>query len=55
MEKIKGPKTLDDFNEMKKTLLFVMSSIYCDHLMFVSAQERLNEVEKKIEELEQIG
>jgi hypothetical protein len=48
---IEPPKTLEDFNKVRLSTLELMGNPYCDHLMFMSLQEKLDKVNEKIKEL----
>ena len=48
---IEPPKTLEDFNKVRQSTLELMGNPYCDHLMFMTLQEKLDRVNKKIKEL----
>ena len=49
---VKPPKTIEDFETVKKTIIELMGNPFCDHLMFMSLSYRLKNVEDKIKELE---
>lgn len=55
MERIEGPKTLEDYLEVKKTLITVMGSPFADQFVFMDAKEKLEKVEEKIKEIEDGG
>jgi len=48
---IEPPKTIEEFEEVRKSILDLMGNPYCDHLMFMSLTERLKNVDTKIDEL----
>lgn len=48
---IEPPKTLADFEEVRKTILELMANPYCDQLMFLSLSEKLDKANAKIQEL----
>jgi hypothetical protein len=48
---IQGPKTLEDFQEVRQTILELMANPYCDEFMFKSLSDKLDSVNVKIEEL----
>ena len=48
---VEQPKTIEDFEEVRKSILDLMGNPYCDHLMFMSLTERLKKVNDKIDEL----
>ena len=48
---IEQHKKLEDFNMVRKSTLELMGNPYCDHLMFMTLQEKLDRVNKKIKEL----
>ena len=48
---IEPPKTLEDFQKIRKSTLELMGNPYCDHLMFISLQDKLYRVDEKIKEL----
>lgn len=48
---IKPPKTLEDFEKVKKTITDLMSNPYCDKFMFLSLTEKLEKTNAKIQEL----
>jgi hypothetical protein len=49
--KIEPPKTLEEWEEVRKSILSLMGNPICDHLMFMSLIERLKKVDAKIDEL----
>jgi hypothetical protein len=48
---IEPPKTLEDFEKVRKTILELMGNPYTDQFMFLSLSERLKKTDSKIEEL----
>ncbi|HRY32090.1 MAG TPA: hypothetical protein P5531_03885 [Bacteroidales bacterium] len=48
---IEPPKTIEEFEEVRKSILDLMGNPYCDHLMFMSLTEKLKKVDAKIDEL----
>ena len=54
MTQIEGPKTIEDFEAVRRTILNMMGGPYCDHLMFMSLSHRLEQTEEKIQGLKEI-
>jgi len=50
-EEIKPPKTIEDFENVKKEILSLMSNPWCDQFMFLSLSDKLDKTNAKIEEL----
>lgn len=48
---IEPPKTLQDFEEVRKSILELMANPYCDHLMFDSLIRKRDKVDAKIEQI----
>ena len=48
---IEPPKTLEDFQEVRKTIIELMNNPWCDTLMLISLEHRLNSCDIKIQEL----
>ena len=48
---IEPPKTLEEFQEIRETILDLMGNPYCDHLMFLSLSDKSEKIDQKIEEL----
>ena len=48
---VEPPKTVEEFEEVRKSILDLMGNPYCDHLMFMSLTERLKKVDAQIEQL----
>ena len=48
---IQPPKTIEDFREVRNSILEMMANPYCDHLMFDSLIRKRDKILKKIEEL----
>jgi hypothetical protein len=48
---VEPPKTVGEFEEVRKSILDLMGNPYCDHIMFISLTERLEKVDAKIDEL----
>lgn len=48
---IEPPKTLEDFKKVRESILELQANPYTDHLMFMTLQDKLDRVDKKIEEL----
>jgi len=48
---IESPKTVEEFEDVRKSILDLMGNLYCDLLMFMSLTERLKKVDAKIDEL----
>ena len=46
-----GPKTLEDFEGVRVTILELMNNPYADFGMISDLNRKLNQVDKKIEEL----
>ena len=49
---IKPPKTIEDFKEVRASILELIGNPWCDHLMFMSLMDKRDAVDKKIEELQ---
>ncbi|MFT5450555.1 MAG: hypothetical protein ACI9N9_000032 [Enterobacterales bacterium] len=49
---IEPPKTIEDFKEVRASILELMGNPWCDHLMFMSLMDKRDAVDKKIEELQ---
>ena len=48
---LEPPKTIEDFQKIRETILELISNPYCDQSMFLSLKERLIKTNIKIEEL----
>lgn len=48
---VEAPKTLEDFKQVRETILELIANPYCDKSMKVSLNERLDKTNAKIEEL----
>jgi len=48
---IEPPKTLEDFQQVRQTILELMANPYCDQFMFLLLSEKLDKVDSKIVEL----
>jgi hypothetical protein len=48
---LESPKTIEDFQKIRETILELMGNPYCDQFMFLSLTEKLNKINLKIEEL----
>lgn len=48
---VEPPKTVEEFEKVRKSILDLMGNPYCDHLMFISLTEKLKKVDAKIDEL----
>lgn len=53
--KVEPPKTLEDYENILKTILELMANPYCDHLMFDSLSRKRDATVKKIEELKALN
>ncbi len=51
MEFIQPPKTLKDFQQIRKTICEMLQNPWCDTSMLESLQKRLDEVEDKIKNI----
>jgi len=49
---IEPPKTIEDFKEVRVSILELMGNPWCDHLMFMDLLDKKDAVDKKIEELQ---
>ena len=50
--KVEPPKTLKDWHEVRNSICELMGNPYVDHITFLSLCDRRDEVDKKIEEIE---
>ena len=50
---LEPPKTLEDFENIRKAILELMSNPYCDQFMFHALSEKLDKANAKIDELKQ--
>jgi hypothetical protein len=48
---VEPPKTLEDFQKVRETILELMANPYCDQFMFLSLSEKLDKADIKIKEL----
>lgn len=48
---IEPPTTLEEYEDILKTILLIQGSVFCDHLMFIDLEEKRVEVEAIIEDL----
>ena len=48
---VEPPKTVEDFEQVRLTILELMANPYCDQFMFLSLSEKLDNVDSKIVEL----
>lgn len=48
---LEPPKTLEDFEKIKETIVELMGNPWCDQYMFLSLEKKLEKVNAKIEEL----
>lgn len=48
---IEPPKTIEDFEKVRESILEMMGNPYCDHLMFDSLSRKLDATDKEIENL----
>jgi len=48
---VEPPKTLEDFEGIKKTILELMENPFCDEGMRLTLTQKLNKINAKIEEL----
>lgn len=51
MAQIEPPKTLEDFQKVRETILELMNNPYCDQFMFLTLSEKLDKTNEKIEQL----
>jgi len=49
--KVKMPKTIEEFQAIRKTILDMMANPYCDEFMFRSLSDKLDKTDAKIVEL----
>jgi len=47
----KPPKTLEDFQKIRESILELMANPFCDQLMFVRLLKKRDDVDVKIKEL----
>ena len=49
--RIEPPKTVEDFKKILHSIVEMQGNPYCDHLMFMSLEDKKKKVEAKIEHL----
>lgn len=48
---LEGPKTIEDYEKVKETILELMGNPYCDQFIHLSLTKKLTKCEAKIKEL----
>lgn len=49
---LEPPKTLEEFQQVRNSILELMSNQYCDQLMFLSLFDKLSKVDEQISKLQ---
>lgn len=52
---IEPPKTLEEFEQVRKTILELMDNPWCDDCMLITLEGKLEKVDAKIKELKAGG
>ena len=51
---IKSPKTIEDFENVKNTILELMNNPYSDYNMFLNLSKRLRDINSEIDKLKEV-